>query len=142
MRAVKQCEYSRAYCVFDRDGHVNFDAAVRLANQSKFGRGEQLFAITSVPCFEIWILLHYCYSTSAYAANGDISACEQVINDVQRHFPAYAKGHETVFSELANKLAQATTHAARLETHNNASGSSNPSTQLHRLVDYLIKLKQ
>jgi RloB-like protein len=137
----RDSEYSRAYCVFDRNGHANFDAALGLAKGSKYGQEKRLITITSFPCFEIWILLHYCYSTAPYATSGGVSACERVIRDIQKYFPAYTKGRESVFSELANNMGQAIKYAAQLERHNAASKSSNPSTEIHCLVNYLVKLK-
>jgi hypothetical protein len=45
-------DHDRIYCVFDRNGHPNFDEAVMLAAQSNLGRKGKLTTITSVPCFE------------------------------------------------------------------------------------------
>jgi hypothetical protein len=134
-------EYDRAYCVFDRDGHANFDAAVRLARESKYSIANKLFAITSIPCFELWVLLHYCYSTAAYAAAGGLSACERVVRDVRRHCPNYTKASELIFSELAGNVSQAMRNAQRLERHNADTQTSNPATRVHHLVDYLVNLK-
>jgi RloB-like protein len=134
-------EYDRAYCVFDRDGHANFDAAVRLARDSKYCVANKLFTITSVPCFELWILLHYCYSTAAYSAAGGSSACERAIRDVKQHCPDYAKGNKTIFNDLAGNVNQAIRNAQRLEKHNADTQTSNPATRMHQLVDYLVHLK-
>lgn len=134
-------EYDRAYCVFDRDGHANFDAAVRLARETKYSVENKLFAIPSVPCFELWVLLHYCYSTAAYAATGGLSACERVIRDVKQHCPNYTKANDKIFNELAGNMNLAIKNAVRLEKHNSDTGTSNPATRVHHLVDYLINLK-
>ena len=135
-------EYDRAYCVFDRDGHAGFDAAVQAVRESKYGKQQRLFAITSIPCFEVWVLLHYQYSAAAYIAGGGHSACERVIREIQKHYPQYAKGSETVFADLVDLLDQALEHAVRLEQHNRKAGGWNPSTQMHHLVDYLTNLKE
>jgi hypothetical protein len=134
-------EYDRGYCVFDRDQHATFDQAIRRVARSELGRQGRLMAIPSTPCFEVWILLHYLYSTSAYVAAGGISACDRVIRDVRQHFPMYAKGRRTVFAELAVRLNQAVIHAHQLEHHNAATGTVNPATSMHQLVNYLITLK-
>jgi RloB-like protein len=135
-------EYDRGYCVFDRDQHANFDEAIRFVEISDLGRAGRLFSIASVPCFEIWILLHYRYTTGAYSAVGGESACAQVIRDVRQHFADYQKGHKTAFVTLAPMLNQAIIHAARLEKHNVDTQSINPATQMHCLVKYLRNLRK
>lgn len=143
--AIQQLErdpdYDRAYCVFDRDGHANFADAVRAVANSDYGKQQRLFAITSIPCFEIWLLLHYRYGTAAFTAVGGRSACDRVITELRRHHPDYAKGRESIFAELSGSLQSALRHAAALERHNEQTNSSNPSTRVHMLVDYLMKLK-
>jgi RloB-like protein len=134
-------EYDRGYCVFDRNQHATFDTAIRRVIRSNLGREGRLIAIPSTPCFEVWILLHYLYSTSPYVAAGGVSACDRVIRDVQQHFPTYAKGHRAVFAELMVRLNQAVIHAHRLESHNAVTGTANPATTMHHLVNYLIALK-
>jgi RloB-like protein len=58
--------FDRAYCVFDRDNHTNHDEALQMVTQSENGKQKRLFAITSVPCFELWVLLHFRYTSSAF----------------------------------------------------------------------------
>ena len=137
----KDPEYDRAYCIFDRNGHATYNAALQRARQSPLGKANRLFAISSVPCFEIWLLLHFNYSNAPYIAVGGTSACDLVIRDLRAHFPNYAKGSLSVFGELTARLPQAQTHATWLERHNRVTTSDNPSTQMHNLVKYLTKLK-
>src|SRR5262245_43888187 len=42
--------YDRAFCVFDRDGHANYNAALDRVAQSALGQAGRLKAITSWPC--------------------------------------------------------------------------------------------
>jgi hypothetical protein len=70
--------YDRVYCVFDRDTHANYDQALALLNASPFAKKGILHAITSVPCFEIWVLLHFDYSTASFVASGGKSPCDKV----------------------------------------------------------------
>jgi hypothetical protein len=143
--AIKQMEedreFDRGYCIFDRDQHSNYDEAIGALEISNFGREGKLSAITSIPCFEVWLILHYRYSSGAYDNSGGESACARVIRDFRRHFGPYEKGHKAIFAAMAPRLDQAIQHAARLEKHNWATASFNPSTKMHHLVDYLTKLK-
>lgn len=133
--------YDRAYCVFDRDGHANYDAALVRLTVSENGRAGKLFAITSVPCFEIWVLLHFKYTSAAFNSAGSQSACDKVLGEIKRHFADYTKGHPGVYGRLAERREQAVVHAARLEKENARTGSENPATKMHQLVTYLCNLK-
>ena len=93
--------YDRAYCVFDRNGHANYARALNAVAQSP--HRARLFAITSVPCFEVWILLHFIFSTAAFTAVGNDSACDRVFREVRRHFPTYVKGYPKTFDDLAER---------------------------------------
>src|SRR5438046_534285 len=53
-------QYDRVFCIFDRDEHATYDAALQRVAQL----GEKFSAITSWPCFEVWLLLHFVYSTA------------------------------------------------------------------------------
>lgn len=141
-RLNKDGDIDRGFCVFDRDQHANFAEAVARIEQSELGRAGRLTAITSTPCFEVWVLLHFRYSTMAYVAAGGSSACECVIRDVREHFRDYAKAHPNAYSALAGQVAKAFDHADRLEKHNMDTDATNPATQMHRLVRYLAGLKR
>lgn len=133
--------FDRAYCVFDRNGHDNYDAALRQIAASKEGREGRLFGITSWPCFEVWILLHFLYSAAPFEKTGRESSCERVIRALKAYLPKYSKGDRGIFESTADKMDTAIKHALRLEAENEKSGSVNPATKMHRLVAYLIELK-
>ena len=140
-RQLKEMKYDRAYCVFDRNGHANYVQALQRISQSRLGQENRLVAIPSVPCFEIWVLLHFSYSSAPFNAVGSASACDRVMREVQKHIPQYAKGLVTLFETLEANIDRAITHARRLEEYNTANGSTNPATQMHRLVHYLKNLR-
>lgn len=138
---LAQGGFDRAYCVFDRDSHANYDAALQIVSASPDGQAGRLRCITSVPCFEIWVLLHFAYSTAPFNRAGNYSACDRVLREVRNHFADYSKGHEGVYDRICSQMTQAKLHAGRLEHHNRQTQSRNPATQMHHLVDYLCKLK-
>ncbi len=47
--------FDRVFCVFDKDQHGNYDAAVQMLSKGN----SKFTAITSVPCFEYWFVLHF-----------------------------------------------------------------------------------
>ena len=136
-REIEREEYDRIFCVFDRDNHNNYNAAVRRTSEL-----DHFEAITSWPCFEVWVLLHFLYSSAPFERAGQLSACDKVFKKVKKHFPTYTKSHRGVFDDLAPKLDDAIRHARRLAQHNRQSGSVNPATKIHKLVNFLIKLKK
>lgn len=139
----REKKYNRIFCVFDRDRHPTYAEAVERIRKVKMGRGVSIAAITSVPCFEIWLLLHFVYTTRPFGSTGSSgSICASVIRGLKRHIPGYEKGVTGLFQALADKLPNALTHAARLENHTAECGSDNPSTLMHHLVAYLRDLKK
>ena len=139
---LREAGFDRAYCVFDRNGHTNYNQALRHVRESEHGKNGRLFAITSVPCFEIWILLHFMYTSSPFVRVGSQSACDRVIVEVRRHLSGYTKGDQGVYAALAPYIPQAITYATRLQYENARTGSFNPETQMHKIVDYLRNLRQ
>jgi hypothetical protein len=134
-------EYDRVYCVFDRDGHANYNDALRRVSQSPAGRAGKLTPITSWPCFEFWLLLHFRYSSAAIVPAGKRSSGTVAFDTLRQHLPTYEKGHASIYAELLTLRDAAMKNAARLQRENRKTGSTNPSTCVHDLVDYLLKLK-
>ncbi|MBV9829530.1 MAG: RloB domain-containing protein [Alphaproteobacteria bacterium] len=130
------------YCVFDRDQHANFGQALDLIAKSSLGVAGKLSGITSTPCFELWLLLHFRYSTMSYIGAGGASACDRLISDLRAHFPTYVKAHKDVYGALADRVQDALENAEALGRHNESTGSANPGTEMHRLVRYLTSLKK
>lgn len=133
--------YNRMYCVFDRNGHAGYQQALDAVAKSPLAKAQKLFAITSVPCFEIWVLLHFAYSTAPFAAAGPKSSCDRVIDAVHVHFLEYEKASADVYEKLEPRIEAALANAKLLAKHNTDTGSQNPSTLVHELVHYLRALK-
>lgn len=134
--------YDRIYCVFDKDGHSTYQPALDLIESHPLKKTGKLFAINSVPCFEIWLLLHYSYTTKAYEKAGKKSPCDLVIQDLKAQIPDYAKHYRGIYETVKNRTEPAIKHAKQLKKHNNDVNSDNPSTLLHDLVEYLKGLKE
>lgn len=135
-------DYNRVYCVIDRDKHTTFDAAIDKLRQTRLGKGTNIYAIVSVPCFEFWLLLHYGYTTRQFCAPGNASNCELVISELKKkgRIPGYSKGDQNIFAITKDKLDLAIQNAKQLQQHNKATNSINPSTNIHELVEYLVEL--
>lgn len=134
--------FARAYCVFDRDGHATFSDAVNKARDCALGKSGKLRLARSVPCFEVWPLLHFEYSTAEIVGGRGKTPGERALADLQKVMPDYCKNDRGIFEKLSPKLEVAMTNAIRLATHNQKTDSDNPSTEVHTLVEYLMQLKR
>ena len=127
--------FDYVYCVFDKDKHGNYRQALE---EIKNAKPEGVFiAITSVPCFEYWLLLHYVYTTAPYQSADNTGPAQQVISELKKHLPDYEKGRAEWFTELLDKLEKAKQNAEKSLATANRTNTDNPSTRVHRLVEYL-----
>lgn len=139
-------DYNAVFCVFDRDGHTTFDAAVQRIAAKKLVRrvgkhkvGEARFhAITSVPCFEYWILLHYTDTTAPMSRYAD------VLPHLHRvpGFEHYDKGARGLFSNTCPMLSTALDRAERANAQAASASTDNPTTQIPTLIRYLLDLAE
>jgi phosphoglycolate phosphatase-like HAD superfamily hydrolase len=115
--------YDAVYCVFDRDRHTTFDDAVQRTKDLN-DAGKPLIAITSNPCFEVWLLLHFGYSAQPFHAAGKKSVGDQVVAALKTKpdFSKYGKGQKGIYALVKGKLDGV------------ATGSVNPATDIDQLV--------
>ena len=95
--------------------------------------------IVSNPCFEVWYLLHYGFSTKSYI-NADA-----VIRELKKQYPEYEKTSD-MYPLLKDKMGDAIINAERLEDYFKAEwrlhpdADCNSSTDVHNLVKMLIEI--
>ena len=93
--------------------------------------------IISNPCFEVWFLLHFRYSTKGYIDG------ESVIKDLKKYLPAYTKS-SNVSVVIDDLLQDALNNANKLEEYYNSldykwpSVSRNPWTDVHKVINKLL----
>lgn len=124
-----------AYCIFDTDVDPNKNKIIEEAIQ--LARKNNIKIITSSPCFELWFLLHYDYTT----ANMD---SEEVIKRLKEYYPKYEK-NINIYPDIIKKIDLAIDCAKKLEkyqTDNNrriGTVEANPNTEVYKIVEYLMK---
>ncbi|SER94481.1 RloB-like protein [Azotobacter beijerinckii] len=140
--SLHDCEgaFDKVYCVFDRDQHPNYQEA--LFYLSKLRPLNVFEAITSVPCFEVWLLLHFNYSSAPFVGAGGKSAGDQVVSVLKDYWPDYEKGSRGSFVHVFGQVGQAKRFAERLIGDAERNGSDNPTTKVHKLVSTLQEVKQ
>lgn len=134
--------YDKVYCVFDKDNHASFhDAVQRTKDLSEAGK--PFVAITSIPCFEVWFLLHFGFTDQSFHAAGKKSVGDQVVAKLKTKpgFANYGKGENGIYDRLKPKLADALTHTAQLRAQSADIDKANPSTQVDQLIHAIAALK-
>jgi hypothetical protein len=132
-KAKEQGGYDHIFCVFDQDTHESFARARERIRHLASRRVAALpiKEIVSVPCFEIWVLLHFEQSDPQFAD------CSAVISRIrERHLPRYLKADVRTANALIDRLSNAVASAAWLERRAEAN-AWNPYTAVHRLVEHL-----
>lgn len=139
-KGIRPKSFDQVYAVFDRDDHDSYFNALSLAKSldGKLRNDDRQVvrfkAITSVPSFELWLLLHY----------EDIQAPihrDEVMARLKQHIPDYEKGAGGGFSTTRDRLETATQRAQALAVQFNAYTDPEPYTALHELVTMLTTLR-
>lgn len=132
--------FDRVYCVFDRDDHARYGEALDILTSAT--PKETYHAIPSVPCFEYWLLLHYVYTTRPYETLPGNSACAQLLKELRTHMKRYRKGKQPLFATHIDQLEFAMENARRSLEAARQSGTDNPSTHVHELVEFMQGIRE
>lgn len=127
------------FVVFDRDDHNTYHQALdkaralngRLRNDEHMCVGFE--AIASVPCFELWLLLHF----------QDVQAPmhrDAVSSALRQYLPSYSKGQGGHWAATKGLLEVATQRALVRAGTTSAYDGQEPFTAMHRLVGLLVHL--
>lgn len=130
--------YDRVYCVFDKDEHTTYQQAIDLIKKAT--PKAKWFVVTSVPCFEYWLLLHFNYTTQPYYPVTGLSASKAVVNELKKYIPNYEKGASDIYSLLIDQVEIAINHAQGAGKDVARNATDNPSTLVHKLVEYIRTL--
>jgi RloB-like protein len=137
---LKTKEYDLVYAVFDRDDHTTYAGAInrvpaldgKLRNDER--KPVRFVAVPSVPCFELWLLLHY----------ADIQAFhhrDEIINRLGTYIPGYVKGMGNTYATTEPFLPQAVGRAQRLVARFAPLPGTDPYTRVHELVQLLRSIR-
>lgn len=139
-RHIQRRAFERVYAVFDRDDHGSYFEALKLAESlngklRNDNKQPVVFeAVASVPCFELWLLLHY----------EDIQAPirrDETMRRLRGHIPAYKKGIGRAFAITRDRLDIAIERARTLAAKHDAYDAGQPYTGMAELVSRLIALR-
>ena len=122
-----------AYCVFDGDTKTEKQSQIDTA--AALAKKHNVEILLSVPCFEVWFLQHFEYSTAELTS-------DSAIEKLRKYIPDYEKS-SNVFSKLEPKIGQAIENAKKLEKYHDGLGKReksigrNPSTDIYDMIEVL-----
>lgn len=97
--------------------------------------------ILSNPCFEIWFLLHFEYTTSPFANQNEVET------RLKRYIPDYQKT-KCIFKTIEDKTDMALTNTKKLEKFHIDNGTevssfdSRPYTGVHKIFDAIKEIER
>lgn len=139
-RGVQAKAFDRVVVVFDRDEHRTYHAALTKAAgldrklKNEEGQAVPLDVVASVPCFELWLLLHF----------EDVLAplhWHEALARLKVHLPDYEKGGGGHWAATKERREQAAERARSLVETTTAHDGHQPFTTMHELVSRLVHLK-
>jgi hypothetical protein len=139
-RAREDGTWDEIYCVFDRDDHAHYREAIdkaraldrRLRTKSP-SASIRFMPIASVPCFELWFLLHF------EPVTRELDRTE-ARRKLQRWITAYDKNLEDMFARTSDRLEQAFKNASDERRRAVDTGNDNPSTNVDILIKRLLAI--
>lgn len=128
--AERECHLSggfdHVWVAYDRDDfdRADFDAVARRCAEQSTG-SVQFHALWSNPCVEVWLLLHFGFSTATLTSSEAASRLDAAFHrELGR---PYAKNDERLFADLSNRLEAAESNAERLMCWHKEEGLLRPS---------------
>lgn len=108
----------------------------------ELAKDKNIDIFSSNPCFELWYLLHFRYSTKPY------NSCKEVIDELKKYMPDYRK-NRCDFNILEPHTHEAIKNAKQLQTsmvlnsYNKNSIVNNPNTDIYKIVEIVLpKIKK
>lgn len=138
-KGVNPLVFDSVYILFDRDEHRTYhDALAKIkalngVHQNFEGELVSFNAISSVPCFEAWLLMHY----------QDVNAPlhrKEALRKLKLYLPEYEKGSIGNWQATQSRLTDAINRAEHRATITNAYDGEEPYTDMFELVEKLLKL--
>ena len=124
-----------AFCLVDGDLSLLQEKLISQA-ENKLSRIGGVM-IVSNPCFEIWFLCHYTFSTKHYSSG------QEVIETLKQYIPDYSKGKKNMYELLQEKTKIGIANAKRLEQYHIAAGNNirqydcQPRTDVYKVVEHI-----
>lgn len=129
--------------VFDRDDHLTYNDALSRAaalDQTLKNSDQKLVgfkAVPLVPCFELWVLLHF-QDIHAFGHRSEVIAAVSTAG----RLPGYRKGSTGIYAKTEERIPEATARAEYLRTQFDPTTDTDPYTDMDWLVGKLRSLSR
>lgn len=135
-------EKDLAVCLIDSDFSEDRNVVIaKVDAMAKSAAKEQLHLIVSSPCFEIWYICHFQYSTRQY------QSADEVLSHLRQFIPDYEKSKD-VYASLQGKEDVAIRNAQKLEKYCMENGKRfhhvefMPSTEMYKVMKWIKREEQ
>jgi len=136
-KSLTKAEYEIIYCVVDVEAPTPHES---LANAVSKAKHNKLEVILSNPCFEYWYILHFRKTSAPFSSSQNVKSA------LRREHSAYSESDTTIFNVVYPKTSDAIKRSKEVlrEQHNDAEDlrDCNPSTHVHKIVEYLHTAQQ
>ena len=119
----------KAFVVLDLDCDPK-----KLRKVNKLRGKDDIEFIVSNPCFEIWFLLHFVYTTREFKNDKD------VIRELRKHIPKYEKTMD-VASFINDKTGSAIRNVNKLKKYYEEIGVEHPSVDANPMTDVPVMME-
>lgn len=139
-KGILQGAFDHVCAIFDRDDHATYHQALAKADaldgKLKNDSGERIpfQAIASVPCFELWLLLHFEDVLAPLHRN-------EVYDRLKPYLPSYNKGQNGNWTATRDRMEKAVARAEARMVATTAYDGNAPYTNVHQLISLLMHLK-
>ena len=131
--------YQQIFCLFDKDDPVKFAEANQ---KSRPIRGGQIFKITSIPCIEYWLLLHF------ERTDAPLGSVKNTIIKLKKYLPDYSEDKKRICSDRFqllcddNGILNATKWAKQLQEQAEQLNCDDPTTRMFELMNKIKPKKK
>ena len=136
----KTKQFEKVFAVFDRDDHTTYADAITKAEslngKLKNDEGKQVLfkAIVSVPCFELWLLLHYANVQSYFHR-------KEILHRLRTYIINYEKGQDGIYKLTKENLTVATERSQYLKKHFSRISGDEAYTDVDEIVGILRAIR-
>lgn len=135
-RSVTLTEFDTVWCVSDVEAPLPHPTLQQAQDKA---RGQKVKLVLSNPCFEFWYILHFEMTTALFDTN------EACLKRLRKHLKDYVKSSPDTYGQLKQSTLQAIANAERALANKMCGddlSKHNPSTHIHRLVEYLTRIAE
>jgi hypothetical protein len=131
-------EYDQIFTVFDRDEHRRYHEALDLidSKKGKLKNSEKksvnIAPIVSIPCFELWFLLHF-------EEINQLFHCSDIIKRLKKHLPQYDKTQGDHYKSTLNHIHEAITRSKRMCKDQTPKNDKQAYTNVYEVIEILHK---